>query len=530
MIPTRGRLCTEVEVTSELDCDDRGRADAGTWGQMPVPIAAIDVGSNSVRVAVMSRSDHGSLEVLDEARDVPRLIRDVEEHGKLRPETIEHLMAVLADFRLLAHASGAEIVAVATSAARDASNGPELVERIRRELGIDLRVISGDEEARLAFLGATYTLPVSNGLVLDIGGGSMEVVRFEDRQAVQTWTLPLGAVRLTDRFLTSDPLSTSELRALRTHIQKQITGAKIAPLRDDETLVGTGGTIRNLGKIDRARRAYPLSRLHGYEVARSDLQGVADLVRQGSVSERRSISGLNEDRADTIVAGALVVEAMMNALQARSLTVSGQGLREGMALDASPEALPGLAALRAASVRDAVGRFVPLRWELAERRRALVGALSLAVGFAPDAEFVEVLDAAAAVQDIGRSVDYYNRERHTEFLLLEHGLDGWSHRELALICALVRQGHQEKYTPTVYQPLIATRDHNLVSAAGCLLALSDAIASRRSTDHAAVVVWRREHNRLLIADEQLGRWEPVALATRFKRAFGLELCFEGRGS
>ena len=127
-------------------------------------------------------------------------------------------------------------------------------------------------------------------------------------------------------------------------------------------------------------------------------------------------------------------------------------------------------------------------------------------------------------------MDYYNRERHAEFLLLEHGLDGWSHRELALICALVRQAHHEKYTPTIYRPLIALRDYELVSAAGCVLALADAIASRRSADHAAVLVWRREDDRLLIADEQLGRWEPTTLAARFKRAFGFELCFEGRAS
>ncbi|MGE3857297.1 MAG: Ppx/GppA phosphatase family protein, partial [Dehalococcoidia bacterium] len=179
---------------------------------MPVPIAAIDVGSNSVRVAVMAVSPHGSLEVIEEARAVPRLIRDVAEHGEFTPETIANLMAVLADFRRLADAAGAEVVAVATSAARDAANGPALVERIRTELGIDLRVISGDEEAGLAFLGATHSLPVTDGVVIDIGGGSMEVVRFQDRRAAQTWTLPLGAVRLTDRFLTSDPLVTSELR------------------------------------------------------------------------------------------------------------------------------------------------------------------------------------------------------------------------------------------------------------------------------------------------------------------------------
>ena len=497
---------------------------------MPVPVAAIDVGSNSVRIAVMSISDHGVLDVIEEARSVPRLIRDIEQFGAFRPATIDHLLSVLGDFRLIAHAAGAEVIAVATSAARDAANGDELVQRIHDELGIDLRVISGDEEAHLAFLGATYSLPVSDGIVIDVGGGSMEVVRFHDRQSVQTWTLPLGAVRLTDRFLQSDPLVTAELRAMRAHIAAQLEAAHIPPLEDGATLVGTGGTIRNLGKIERARRSYPLSRLHGYEVPRPDLRRVADLIQSRSLSERRAISGLNEERADTIVAGALVVDAMMTELHAPSLMVSGQGLREGMALHSGARALPTLTALRAAAARDAVTRFVPDRRELAECRLSIVEALATAVEFAPDPAFVETLAAAAIVLDIGRCVDYYNRERHTESLLLERGLDGWSHRDLALICAIVRQGHQEKYTPSSYRPLIAGRDHEVVAGAGCLLALAEAIAIRRSADDSRGLVWRREEQRLFIADEALGRWEPGTLGERLQRAFGIELHIEGRPS
>lgn len=487
------------------------------------PIAAIDIGSNSVRVTVTTLSPRGIPQVLEEARDVPRLIRDVEEYGKFRPETIEHLIAVLNDFRRLADAAGATIVAVATSAARDAANGAEFVERVKRELGFEVRVIAGEEEARLAFLGATYTLPVTDGIVLDIGGGSMEVVRFEDRQVVETWTLPLGAVRLTDRFLKSDPLETAELRALREYVADQIADAKIPRLARGAVLVGTGGTIRNLGKIDRARQHYPLSRLHGHEVVREDMRRVADIVQLRSLSERRGIGGLNEDRADTIVAGALVVDAMMTALRAPALTVSGQGLREGAALEAVSQSPLPLDGLRDAALQDALDQFVPARRTVAETRLAIVSSLVDAVGTSIEAAVLATLYAAAVVQDIGRCVDYYNRERHTEVLLVERGLDGWSHRELALICAVVRQAHSDRYVPTGYRPLINPRDHEEIRAAGCILAVAEALAMRRPDGDPGSLGWRREEDRLLISASDLNAITQAELHERFSRTFGIEL-------
>ena len=494
---------------------------------MPVPVAAIDIGSNSVRIAVMCVNEHHGLEVIEEARAVPRLIRDIEQHGEFRPETIEHLLDVLRDFRLIADAAGAHIVAVATSAARDASNGAELIARIHDELGFDLRVITGDEEARLAFLGAALSLPVTDGLVVDIGGGSMEIVRFVDRSFREAWTLPLGAVRLTDRFLKSDPPTGSELRALRAHITEEIRGAALPRLEADMVLVGTGGTIRNLGKIDRASEDYPLPRLHGYAIPGEELQRVVAALEVLSVDELRSISGLNEDRADTIVAGAIVAETVMEVLHASSLLVSGQGLREGMVLDVGGGTLPALGPLRAAALDGAVQRFAPSRVTTGHARRSVADALLTAVGVPHAAEFNEALAAAAFVMDLGRSVDYYNRERHTESLLVEHGLDGWSHRETAIICALIRQAHQEKYTPTAYRALLTSDDREQIPTGGCLLALADAITARRPVDKAEGLVWRREGARLYIHDQALVTWHPNGIAARFKRAFGIELRFEG---
>jgi exopolyphosphatase/guanosine-5'-triphosphate,3'-diphosphate pyrophosphatase len=255
------------------------------------------------------------------------------------------------------------------------------------------------------------------------------------------------------------------------------------------------------------------------------MRRVTDLVQQRSLSERRSITGLNEDRADTIVAGALVVDALMTELRAPALLVSGQGLREGMALQAMPRDLPSLRALRAGALRGAVERFIPDRASLAEARLALVQSLTAALGFDAPQESIDAIEAAAFVQDVGRSVDYYNCERHTEFLLLEHGLSGWSHREVALICALIRQAHQEKYAPALYRPLINGCDHEWIGGAGTLLALAEEIANRRPAGGGGILSWRREEERLVIVDETLAEWVPDALIARVRRSFGLELSF-----
>ncbi len=492
---------------------------------MPDRVAAIDVGSNSVRVAVVELGEDGQLEVIEEARDAPCLIRDVELHGGFTSASIDRVVAALRSFLAIADATGARPIAVATSATRDASNAGELIERVRDELGLEVRVIDGEEEARLAFLGAVHSLAADDGFVLDVGGGSLEVVRFEARRAAASWTLPLGAVRLTDRFLKSDRPSASELQAMRKFITTQIKGADLPTLGDGEMLVGTGGTIRTLAKIDRARRPYPLSRLHGYDIERDKLRRIVDMLQSRTLAARRSVSGLNEDRAETIVAGAHAVQAVVNALHASAVVVSGQGLREGVAIDAGSGVLPSADGLRRAALRAITAKFAPRLDRLVEQRVAELEALIDATAFVPPIEIAAALEAAARVLDIGRTVDYYRRYRHTETLLLEHGLPGWSHRELALICAIVRQAEREKYDATTYRPLTSSVDMEPIARAAALLAVADEIARRRPPE-SDPIVWHIEDDQVVTADECLLDWPGDELRPRFKRVFGLELCFD----
>src|SRR5438105_4636399 len=195
-------------------------------------------------------------------------------------------------------------MAVAKAAVLEASNGEEFIERTREELGIPVEIADGEEEARLGFLGAVHGLPVEHGIVLDVGGGSLQLVHFRDRQLKRSWSLKRGALRLNDRFLRSEPPTRGEMRSLKTHVYETMEKAGVSPLLADERLIGTGGTVRNLAKVDRRTRGdYPISLLHGYTIDRRRLDDAGTLLASQAASERGRVPGLNGDRSDSIVAG-----------------------------------------------------------------------------------------------------------------------------------------------------------------------------------------------------------------------------------
>ena len=322
---------------------------SGAGPRSPEIVAVVDVGSNSGRVVVYRAVSSGHLRILASSRAPLRLVRDLDETHRLSADAEERLLVALADFAALAAGAGAQkTVAVATAAMRDAENGKELIADVRKRLGVEIRVLSGAEEARCGFVGAVRSLPVSHGALFDVGGGSMQVSRFRQRKLVSAQSLPLGSLRLSDAFLKSDPPTAGEVRKLRDHVRRHLEEAGIAPLEDGEELVGTGGTLRNLAKIDRRARIYPIPRLHGYVVGREDVVEIAGLLASRKLKKRARVAGLNEDRGDSIVGGSLAIRTLMEVLEAEEVWVSGQGVREGLALSlcGSGDQLPSPAAVR----------------------------------------------------------------------------------------------------------------------------------------------------------------------------------------
>ncbi len=490
-------------------------------------IAAIDVGSNSMRVAVVDVGTNGLLRVVEEERSTQRLISDVTRFGRLQDDTMTEAIAIIADFVAIANAAGAdEIRPVATSAVRDAENSAEFVARVHDELGLDLQVIAGAEEARLTYLGAIHSLPVEHGMVLDIGGGSLELAQFRDRQLVETWVFPLGAVRLTDEFAMSDPPKRSEIDKLRKYVNRLLADTGVQALSPEDSLVGTGGSIRNLSKVSAAATDYPFPRLHGHVLTRDDLAAVRQLLCEHDLDSRGGISGLNSDRADSIVAGAITAEVIAEYLQASSLVVSGQGLREGIALSENQNASADLRAMREASIRNLQHTFAPSWTPNAARRTRLIEELcnALMPELAPDLR--AALAAAGALIDLGRDIDYYRRGRQTESLLLAHGLPGYSQREIAATCAMVRQAEQVKFNIAFYTPLLTEDDREDIARASAILAAAEDIARR--TVHSNPARWTVSivKRSLTLSGPLSPGSRPAVARERLGSAFGVDLTIE----
>jgi exopolyphosphatase/guanosine-5'-triphosphate,3'-diphosphate pyrophosphatase len=386
-------------------------------------------------------------------------------------------------------------------------------------------VISGDEEARLAFSVAVNGLPIEHGTLIDIGGGSLELAHFRNRRAQHSWTLPLGALRLTDRFLETDPPRASEITALQEHVTRMLRDAGVPALLDDERLVGTGGTIRNLAKMHRATVMYPIPRLHGYTIGRKSLRDLVSRIAGRPLSRRMTLPGLSSDRADSIAGGALVVQAAVDALGAPDLTVSGQGLREGVVYEELGDVMPPTAEVRRASVEAIARRFSTWDGERASRRTAI--ALALWDEMRPNGdETREVLEHAASILDIGRSVDYYRRWEHAAEIIVSADLHGFSHRAIAMMAALIVRAGNRRPGFDLYSSLIDGRDRRNIGRGAVLLALADEVERRIPKGAAVSVQLHRDGTDVVLVLPVPHDWAPAELSSRFQRVFGRVLSIE----
>ena len=491
-------------------------------GAAATTLGVIDIGSNSGRVIAACVSGASHIEVIADAGSPLRLVRDVVRSGRLNPDTIERTIQIVRGFKAVAEAAGAERTsAVATAAVREAKNGEAFIEHARRELSIPVDIADGDQEANFGFLGAAHGLPVEHGVVLDVGGGSLQIVHFRNRRMERSWSLPLGALRLSDRFLKADPPGRGEMRSLKEYVYERLQRAGVESLAADEHLIGTGGTIRNLGKMDRrAQTEYPISRLHGYVVERPRADDVTSVLAKTPGNARGRLPGLNAERADSIVGGALVVQAVMDRLLAPDLTVSGYGLREGVALSNRTQTPAPVADVRRSAVNALGAHFTSYNTALADLRAD--AAMRLLESLEPRMSF-ELRDGAACAArllDIGRSVDHYRRHAHAARIVADANLDGYSHRLLALVSAILLAAGEREASTKGYAPLLGPNDQVGVEQAAATIVLTEALV-RYGTSELAASWPERRNGQVALAVPVVDRWPLEAPIERAERAFGV---------
>lgn len=462
------------------------------------------------------------LDVVEDARAPLRLARELRDRDALGEDAIARTLEALHDFRAVADGAGAtQMIAVATAAVRDASDGGALVDKARK-LGVPLQVIDGPTEARLGFLGAVHDLPVRSGITMDVGGGSVELSRFVARRLASTWTVPLGSLRVSDRYLETDPPSEKELKKLRSHIGGVLGDSAIEELGEHDDLVGIGGTVRNLAKIDLRRTGDTLPLLHGHELTERRLRAIAEDLAARPMKRRGQVSGLNPDRADTIVGGAMVVLGLMQHVGAGRLIVSSRGLREGLALDAFGRDVPPAAWVRTISVASLAARFATWDPSAAQRRAAIAIRLHEALDPAAPPSVREMLEHAATLLDVGRAIGYYDRFEHAAAIVIAADLAGFTHGDLGALATILRQAADDARLGP-YARLVDQIDRPAVERAATALTLAEELHRRIPRGAPAPVSgnWLRDGFEV-VAPVPRG-WKPRGVAERFARVFGQPL-------
>jgi exopolyphosphatase/guanosine-5'-triphosphate,3'-diphosphate pyrophosphatase len=369
--------------------------------------------------------------------------------------------------------------AVATSAMRDASNGLEFAERIRRELAIPLEIIGEEREAQLSWRSVAHHFRLENGrtLVADIGGGSLELVGAVDGLVEVTNSLPLGAVRLTEGQLAGRKDVRKAVAALRKSVRGTLK--KALPWREwaQARLIGSGGSFTNLGRMVAARRGHLGEAVHGTTVNTGEVEALLEWLCTKTVAERAQVAGLNPQRADIILAGIAVTAELLDTLDARELTVSAYGLREGLLLEMVGATEPAKPADPVKMIREFVDR---CRGDRRHVEQVRVLALSLydqlheTLGCGPEERWL--LEAAALLHDVGQLVSYRKHHKHSFQLITHAERIGLGARERALV-ALISRYHRKAGPSRKHEEFarLSEADQAIVRRVSGLLRVADGL-------------------------------------------------------
>ncbi len=501
-------------------------------------LAAIDVGTNSIRLVVAEVDADGTYRVLDEEREMTRLGRGLDLHGRLADESMERSLEAIGKMKAIADGFQVqELRAIATSAVRESVNGRAFCREALRRHRVLIDVISPDEEAQFAFQSVVrhFNLDGRAAAIVDIGGGSTEIVLSAGTVIDQVHSLPLGAVRLAERYCRSDPLKPKHWRRLRKEIDRVLKRSLGKPPFTAEIMVGSGGTFTTLAEMIQCDRAGHSGSVQGYMITRADLRHALDRLRKAPLETRRQMPGLNPTRADIIVAGAAVVARLADALGTQQLLINDGGIRDGL-LQSMIRELPGGTVAEPTPPRDRLEwvRQFAAKCRSNERHCGHVANLAATIfdGLQESCDLPpsgrEILQAGALLHDIGYLINHSKHHKHAYHLIMHGELPGFSSREVELIANVARY-HRRAFPKKSHANFrrLDRDDRRLVRHLSGILRLADGL-DRTHTQCVACVACEPSYDsiRLVVdaaADPKVEIWDAERKAALFEKVFGTRL-------
>jgi exopolyphosphatase/guanosine-5'-triphosphate,3'-diphosphate pyrophosphatase len=444
--------------------------------------AVIDIGTNSFHLVVARGLADGGFEVITTEKEMVRLGQGSGEMKQLADDAIDRGVAALGRMAAVAATHGADVTAVATSATREAANRRVFIDRVRAETGVEIEVISGVEEARLIHLGVLQALPVYDQrlLLVDIGGGSTEILVGEGSKVIGARSTKLGAIRLTERFF-ADPnkkVTGKAMKKCRSFVANNLAAVAhdLAPYGHD-IAIGSSGTIGAIASMIAARRDENPNDVNGVAFTADELERLVDDLAGTTVEDRRGFPGLDAKRTDIIVGGAVLLSGVFEALGVESMTVSGYALREGVLFDRFADdgerSRRRLRDLRRSNVVRLAGQLDPDADHAETAARLATSIFDQTVGrHGLDDQARELLELAALIHNVGLFISHAAHHKHT-YYVVRHSeqLTGFSERErelLALIARYHRRSHPNPGKHAEFAALSPDDQHLIRVLAGML--------------------------------------------------------------
>ncbi|WP_230986921.1 Ppx/GppA phosphatase family protein [Cohnella fermenti] len=498
-------------------------------------IGMIDIGSNTVRLAVYQITENGAFRVIDQGRWPARLSQKLTAGGELPRESVDELAEVLLHFKRICRMHRTtRIKAVATAAIRQAANREQALARLTEVTGLTIELLSGEDEARFGSLAMLRTMDVEDGFVVDIGGGSTEITLLRDRKIVSSVSFPFGCVNTSRRFgMKDEPVPPAVMERAVSELAAQLRSEPWIRSHPGLPLIGLGGTLRSFAKISQRSIDYPLSNLHGYEFPPLALENALQTLAPLGVEKRRKVPGLSKDRADVIVPGLLILQAVVQACQASRVVVCGAGLRDGIFFDACLPAEEVFLSSRQVledSIRNLSALYPTVPQAHLEQVNRL--ALSLYDSLAPEASLPPssrvLLDAASRLFRIGSMIDVGDNADHTFYILMHAHWNGLGHREMLLTAAIASYkgpgAMRSRLVP--YKALLREGDFERISKLGMLLQLAAALDRSESQGIASLDITVERSRQLTLSAAanhplHVEMMEVETLAKDFKKSWGL---------
>lgn len=440
--------------------------------------AIIDLGSNSARLVIYRKEDTGAILEEENIKSVLRLSSLFNQKGEISPTGVEKAIDCLRRYRQICDLRGiGQIYGIATAAVRLANNKEDLLAAIYKETGIQFRVLDGSKEAYYGYLAVVNTTNFSEGITIDIGGGSTEITYFRDRKLIQSYSFPFGVVTLTDNYLQTDTPSAEEIIQLKQKLldqfseQNWIAGKKCP-------VIAIGGTARNIAKVHQKRRQYSMSSLHNYQMTHHDVEEILDWLRKIPLFKRREVNGLSKDRADIFLAGICVFSTLMECVETDYLYTSNKGLRDGLLFELNGKQgeviLPDV-------LEYGTQQFMK-RYRVNTVHSQHVA--NLAAQLFDELEKLQMHDwgererkwlkTAALLHDIGRSINIIESSKHTLYLLENVLLFGCTHRERLIIAlaASFKNNKQLQKSASIHQDILTKEDVETALKLGAMIQIS----------------------------------------------------------